>query len=103
MSDYAPFDQDKHLGDPPWSDEEALQAWEEAHGHDARVKCLPEYGCLTYYTEWERLTDEVDQLETEVERLRAAVNTYVGVIEERDHYREVLDEIASALDGDDHG
>jgi hypothetical protein len=42
--EYRPFDQDKHLGQPPW-DGPKLTAWEQAHGHDARIKCYPEYGC----------------------------------------------------------
>lgn len=69
MSGYAPFDQEKHLGEPPWSGPE-LDDWEEAHGHDVRQKCLPEYGCLTYYTEWERLLDEVERLDRD-ERITA--------------------------------
>lgn len=43
---YRPFDQDRHLGPPPWSgDDPAVQGWEDAHGHDVRLKCYPEFGC----------------------------------------------------------
>lgn len=43
-SDYEAWDQEAKLGEPPWSGP-ALAAWEAAHGHDARLKCYPEYGC----------------------------------------------------------
>lgn len=62
---YRPFDQPRHLGDPPWSGD-ALAAWESAHGHDARLKCYPEYGC-------QAIDAERDWLEGEVARLRAAL------------------------------
>lgn len=42
---YSPFDQRKKLGEPPWSGP-VLREWEAAHGHDARLRCLPEFGCL---------------------------------------------------------
>lgn len=44
--EYLPYDQRKHLGPPPWEDSPELQAWEKAHNHDVRVKCIPEYGCV---------------------------------------------------------
>lgn len=44
---YTTYDQEKHLGPPPWKhDDPAVQAWEKAHGHDVRLECYPEYGCL---------------------------------------------------------
>lgn len=41
---YRPFDQHKHLGDPPWEGDDLI-AWEFNHGHDARIKCYAEFGC----------------------------------------------------------
>lgn len=49
MNGYRPRDQTVWLGEPPWQDSESLQAWENAHGHDPRLKCYPEFGCLV---EW---------------------------------------------------
>jgi hypothetical protein len=44
---YTPFDQEAHLGAPPWRiADPAVRAWETAHGHDVRGRCYPEYGCL---------------------------------------------------------
>lgn len=46
MDKYEPCDQEKWLGPPPWSPSDPrLQSWESAHGHDPRLKCLPEFGC----------------------------------------------------------
>lgn len=42
---YRPFDQHVWLGDPPWSGP-ALARWEVEHGHDVRLGCFSEYGCL---------------------------------------------------------
>jgi len=42
---YQPWDREKHLGQPPWKQSQALIAWETAHGHDVRQKCYPEFGC----------------------------------------------------------
>lgn len=55
---YRPFDQEKHLGDPPWSGK-AVEDWEEAHGHDARLECYPEYGCMCLAAEGEAWEDLV--------------------------------------------
>lgn len=51
---YRPFDQREKLGEPPWSGVE-LEAWEAAHGHDARLKCYPEFGCAVVEEQRERL------------------------------------------------
>lgn len=49
-SDYRPWDREEKLGAPPWSGA-ALKEWEEAHGHDARLKCYPEFGCQLLHDE----------------------------------------------------
>lgn len=44
---YTPFDQEEKLGPPPWDPlDEQLALWERAHGHDVRIKCYVEFGCL---------------------------------------------------------
>ena len=53
---YKPFDQTEHLNSPPWSGD-ALERWEAAHGHDVRLKCYPEYGCLVIEKDLERKLD----------------------------------------------
>lgn len=64
---YAPFDQDKHLGDPPWDPKDpGLVAWERAHGHDVRLKCYPEFGCLVIE----------EALERKLDRIRAAAHSW---------------------------
>lgn len=59
MTTYRPFDQRKHLDGPPWHSGPELETWEEAHGHDVRVKCYVEYGCKAIEAELERLRDAV--------------------------------------------
>lgn len=49
--EYLPNDQRKHLGEQPWKDSPGLDAWEKAHNHDVRSKCIPEYGCLAVEAE----------------------------------------------------
>jgi len=44
MTTYKAFDRHEKLGDPPW-EFNAVKAWEEAHGHDVRLKCYAEFGC----------------------------------------------------------
>lgn len=65
---YRPFDQREKLGGPPWSGTD-LAAWEEAHGHDARLKCYPEYGCLVIEQQYER---RIALLQRAVARARVA-------------------------------
>lgn len=74
VSDYRPFDQDKWLPAPPWKpDLPALVAWEAAHGHDVRMKCYPEFGCLAIGYENDALHEEVVRLREEAESLMARV------------------------------
>ena len=62
--EYLPFDQKKHLGLRPW-DDDAVEEWEEGHGHDVRLKCYVEYGCRAVENEHEWLKE---QIEREIER-----------------------------------
>jgi hypothetical protein len=71
---YRPFDQEEKLGPAPWSpDDPALIAWEKAHGHDVRLKCYPELGCVLVEVELERERDDAHTalLELEAERNEA--------------------------------
>ena len=62
---YIPFDREAHLGKPPWKhDDPAVVAWEAAHGHDVRMKCYPEFGCMVIES----------SLEAEIDRLKAMLN-----------------------------
>lgn len=74
LTAYAPFDQEQHLGKPPWTDDERRHTWERAHGHDVRLKCYPEFGCLVIQEEADRdisfLLDALDAAHAENERLR---------------------------------
>ena len=54
---YLPDDQYKHLGDPPWKEGVALDAWIAAHCHDPRTKCLVEYGCQALADHYEHLLE----------------------------------------------
>lgn len=74
---YRPFDQRRHLGEPPWPDSEARREWEAAHNHDVRTKCLVEYGCMA--------------IEYERDALWAIANAVPALIEAADRRR--LDEI----------
>lgn len=72
MSEYRPFDQAEKLGPKPWKmADPAVIAWEQAHGHDPRVKCLPEFGCLVIET----------ALLAEIEAQREILAAQKGVIE----------------------
>lgn len=57
---YRPFDQERHLGPPPWSDSEALRGWEAAHNHDVRTKCHPEFGCMAIDYEREAMEHVIE-------------------------------------------
>ena len=58
---YHPFDQHEKLGNPPWSGP-VLEQWEQAHGHDVRLKCYPEYGCQAILADYELLEDVIDEI-----------------------------------------
>jgi hypothetical protein len=71
---YLPFDQDEHLGEPPWKPTDpALVAWEAAHGHDVRLKCYVEFGC-------QAIENEADMLRDTLDRVRAAVAEMGGQV-----------------------
>ena len=88
MSDYRPFDQARWLGEPPWSGPE-LEAWEQAHGHDVRVKCYPEYGCQAIDYELAAVKDELDAART---AHRAAVRALSQALGERDRLADGIRE-----------
>jgi hypothetical protein len=57
---YIPFDQETHLGPSPWNrDVHKVKEWEEAHGHDLRLKCYPEFNCkvIEEYSYWRGYID----------------------------------------------
>ena len=102
VNGYRPWDQDDRLGSGPWRGP-ALRAWEDAHGHDARLKCYAEFGCrllevecaentLALLTEVERLADTdkaqgatIRGLEDENTELNNELGTAVQVLKlERD-------------------
>lgn len=96
---YKPFDQEEHLGDPPWEKNAALEAWEKGHGHDVRLKCYPEYGCQAIERERERLEDEVRNLKAHVrswgEFAMEQQNKYLSTRLVMERYQEALEQIAS--------
>lgn len=57
---YAPFDRDEKLGEDraAWVLAE-VDAWEDAHGHDVRLKCYPEFECRVVEVPWARALTEV--------------------------------------------
>ena len=69
-SDYRPWDRDEKLGPPPWSGTDPkVIAWEQAHGHDVRLKCYPELGCQL--------------VEVRAERIEAAARAVVDMLDSR--------------------
>jgi len=58
-SNYEPFDQDKWLAEPWRNDSHAVAMWEQAHGHDVRVKCYAEFGCQVIEPTLERRIEEL--------------------------------------------
>lgn len=78
-TDYEPSDRDEKLGiDPPY-DSALLAAWEEAHGHDVRLKCYPEFGCrvleATLAVHVAKLADALEEAEA---RIAAVTDRMVG-------------------------
>lgn len=59
---YEPFDQETKLGLPPWRKSPELDEWQEAHGHDPRTKCYPEYGCRAIEAVLERCQAAVEEV-----------------------------------------
>ena len=60
LPDYLPWDQHRHLGDPPWKEGDTMDAWIAAHNHDPRVKCYVEFGCQAIDNHYEFLLDKLD-------------------------------------------
>lgn len=91
MSDYSPFDQREKLGAPPWRpDDPAVIAWEEAHGHDVRLKCYSEFGCQVLQASAERyLRDRAESFWRDSEKLAGM---------EQSAYRTIADELRNAAD-----
>jgi hypothetical protein len=84
VNDYFPFDQAEKLGEPPWSGP-ALKAWEEAHGHDARLKCYPEFNCQLSYVLVEDVIEALDAIDNYAAKdLDHELHSIV------DHYRRAL-------------
>lgn len=75
---YEPFDQGKHLGLRPWPHGPERRAWEEAHGHDARVKCYVEYGCRVIEPTLEYKIEQLEREHRNLELLFAAMILEVG-------------------------
>jgi hypothetical protein len=92
-SGYGPFDQREKLGEPPWSGA-ALEAWEKAHGHDARLKCYPEFGCQVVEAGRERLEEAARRVVDCYDEARASsdINTAWGILAQAiNDLRETLD------------
>lgn len=70
MAEYHTFDQKEKLGPPPWRLSPALIAWEQAHGHDPRVKCHSELGCVLVESELREEIDRLRGLLADEERMR---------------------------------
>ena len=58
---YQRDDQRERLGEPPWKPTAALILWEQAHGHDVRLKCYTEFGCLLIERDLEAAEAERDE------------------------------------------
>lgn len=64
---YRPWDQESKLGPPPWQPADPkLQAWQQAHGHDVRLKCYPEFGCLVTADEYDDSVDYAAEYDDEL-------------------------------------
>lgn len=100
---YRPFDQERHLGRPPYSDSSAVKAWEEAHGHDVRLKCYPEFGCQAIQNEndllWEVVSAAPRNLACERLPEKVALPPDVGVCGECEKCR--FNAALARLDGEE--
>jgi hypothetical protein len=93
---YTLDDQRDHLGEPPWSGD-AVKRWEEAHGHDCRMPCYPEHGCLVIEAERERLVARVTDLEAGLERIALLGADVTGTVNASCHWHHKAADIARAL------
>lgn len=98
--EYLPYDQRKHLGEPPWRASPELEAWEKAHGHDVRLKCIPEYSCMA-------VSVESEWRYSLLWRVASASKVHVGFEDTQRLYVDVddglWDEIATAVGYDEMG
>ena len=87
-----PFDRDEKLGAPPWHGPK-LAAWEAAHGHDARLKCYPEFGCQLLPTpeDFEVLRDAAQALCDALDAYRQSDWVRQRVFDAEAALRSVLD------------
>lgn len=63
-------------------------AWEEAHGHDVRLKCYPEYGCQVLEVARQRVEDAAKRFVLQVEELPIGMTI---------HQTLALDELRQSL------
>lgn len=85
MSDdilYEPFDQHVHLGTKPWTDVDAIEKWEAAHGHDVRLKCYPEFGCQAIEQAKDRAEQRVSELEQQMADARVQLGSFLQFLAE---------------------
>lgn len=65
MSEYRCWDREEKLGSVPEGGfkptDPKVIAWEAAHGHDLRLKCYPEFGCLLI-PDFEDMVDRVQRV-----------------------------------------
>lgn len=80
MADYAPYDQEQHLGKPPWKPSAELLAWEAVHSHDVRLRCYLDRCAVAQ----EALEQRAEQAEAERDRLAVQVQ---AVRERLDQWR----------------
>ena len=92
QSDVTPFDQYRWLGEPPWKSGMAVEAWEKAHGHDVRLKCYPEYGCLAIENELIRHQEMVVELRHRIKSLAGEMDEWMLPIV-RDKVLELLNDL----------
>jgi hypothetical protein len=105
MSDivYRPWDREEKLGPPPWKhDDPKLIAWQEAHGHDVRLKCYREFGCIQLELLEEESQDAATRLSAVLDELEqgplgeSAQALLDACKPQRDHLRDVLARLGDA-------